>query len=74
MNQHLTHKSVSWGQWILNKCGLTDLPICVNCWYCNQTVYLLPGGKQTKHYWYCTLCENTNITNDVSQEYIYIHS
>ncbi|KAI8328104.1 Ima1 N-terminal domain-containing protein [Chlamydoabsidia padenii] len=64
MSSHLTKQPPSWRNWVLSKLGLTDLPTPVNCWYCNQTMYLLPGSKQTEQHWYCNLCENTNVIDE----------
>ncbi|KAI8388853.1 Ima1 N-terminal domain-containing protein [Radiomyces spectabilis] len=60
MNKHITHKR-PWRTSLLGYLGLSDLPTKVNCWYCNQDSYLLPGGKQTEQYWYCDKCENVNV-------------
>ncbi|KAI8099244.1 Ima1 N-terminal domain-containing protein [Halteromyces radiatus] len=60
MDGYVTRQSPTWRNWFAYKLGFTDLPTRVNCWYCNQTSYLLPGSKQTVRHWYCRLCENTN--------------
>ncbi|KAI8142887.1 Ima1 N-terminal domain-containing protein [Fennellomyces sp. T-0311] len=64
MSDHVTNRRPSWRAVVLGFLGLTDLPAKVNCWYCNQDSYLLPGGKQTERYWHCNICENTNVKDE----------
>ncbi|KAI7848654.1 Ima1 N-terminal domain-containing protein [Circinella umbellata] len=64
MSDHVTSRRPPWRTVILGFLGITDLPIKVNCWYCSQDSYLLPGGKQTEHYWHCNICENTNVKDE----------
>ncbi|OBZ85645.1 Integral inner nuclear membrane protein ima1 [Choanephora cucurbitarum] len=63
MAAHLSNTKPSFKQILFNKLGLVDLPIRVNCWFCNSDSYLLPGSKNTVDHWYCHLCENTNATD-----------
>ncbi|KAI9265444.1 Ima1 N-terminal domain-containing protein [Helicostylum pulchrum] len=60
MSSHVTHKKPSIVKIILNRLGIIDLHTRVNCWFCNQDAYLLPGSKNTADHWFCRLCENTN--------------
>ncbi|KAI9248299.1 Ima1 N-terminal domain-containing protein [Phascolomyces articulosus] len=64
MNNHVTSRRPPWRTVLLGFLGFTDLPIKVNCWYCSQDSYLLPGGKQTERYWHCNICENTNVKDE----------
>ena len=68
MSDHVTNRRPPWRTVILGFLGITDLPIKVNCWYCSQDSYLLPGGKQTEHYWHCNICENTNVKDEVREQ------
>ncbi|KAI8356644.1 hypothetical protein BD560DRAFT_199012 [Blakeslea trispora] len=60
MTTYISNTKPSFKQILLNKLGLAALPIQVNCWFCNNDSYLLPGSKNTPDHWYCHLCENTN--------------
>ncbi|KAI8876996.1 hypothetical protein K501DRAFT_337714 [Backusella circina FSU 941] len=42
-------------------------PKKVNCWYCGQDSYLLPGSGQTPRQFYCNLCENTNSRDETGE-------
>lgn len=66
MNDYITTKRPSWRMRLLGFLGVTDLPIKVNCWYCNQDSYLLPGSKDKEEDWQCNICENRNIRDEVS--------
>ncbi|KAL7331481.1 hypothetical protein PS15p_203670 [Mucor circinelloides] len=59
-SRYITHKKPSITQRILNALGFGALPQKVNCWYCCQDSYLLPGSRNTVSHWYCNLCESTN--------------
>ncbi|KAI8972469.1 hypothetical protein BDB01DRAFT_463993 [Pilobolus umbonatus] len=48
---------------VLNHLGLLDMPSKVNCWYCNNDSFLLPGNRDTIYNWYCHMCENRNMTD-----------
>ncbi|KAJ8657471.1 hypothetical protein O0I10_006773 [Lichtheimia ornata] len=54
----------SWRTSLLGILGFIDLPVKVNCWYCNQDTCLVPGSRQTERYWHCNICENTNIRDE----------
>ncbi|KAK4510492.1 Saccharopine dehydrogenase [Mucor velutinosus] len=64
MNRHITNKKPSLTQQILTTLGFGVSPQKVNCWYCCQDSYLLPGSKNTVKHWYCNLCESTNIRDE----------
>lgn len=66
MSSHVTHKKPSIVKIILNRLGIIDLHTRVNCWFCNQDAYLLPGSKNTADHWFCRLCENTNARDQAS--------
>ncbi|KAI9494925.1 hypothetical protein BDB00DRAFT_816315 [Zychaea mexicana] len=73
MSNHVTNRRPPWRTVLLGFLGFTDLPVKVNCWYCNQDSYLLPGSKQTEGYWHCNICENTNVKDEVSKSIFGLH-
>ncbi|KAI7898772.1 uncharacterized protein BX663DRAFT_523401 [Cokeromyces recurvatus] len=60
MSSYISNTKPTLFQVILNKLGIIELPLKVNCWYCCQDSYILPGSKNTSDHWYCYLCESTN--------------
>ncbi|KAI8982433.1 hypothetical protein BDF20DRAFT_471836 [Mycotypha africana] len=58
MSSYITNTRPSVFQRILHSFGLIELPIKVNCWYCCQDSFILPGSKNTVDHWYCHLCES----------------
>ncbi|KAI9363589.1 Ima1 N-terminal domain-containing protein [Pilaira anomala] len=60
MADYITQRKPTFLKVILNKLGLIGLHTRVNCWFCNQDSYILPGTKNTAEHWFCHLCENTN--------------
>lgn len=65
MTAYIKHTKPTLLQTLLNLLGLIDLHTKVNCWFCNQDSYILPGTKNTVERWYCHLCENTNQRDEV---------
>lgn len=65
MTSHLTQKKPSLAQRFFHQLGLVDIHTKVNCWFCNQDSYILPGTRNTKDHWFCTLCENINARDQV---------
>ncbi|KAG2191601.1 hypothetical protein INT46_003250 [Mucor plumbeus] len=61
MSSYITHKRPTVKEILLNYIGFGDIPKKVNCWYCCQDSFILPGSKNTVNHWYCNLCESTNI-------------
>ncbi|KAI9486729.1 MAG: Ima1 N-terminal domain-containing protein [Benjaminiella poitrasii] len=60
MSSYISNTKPTVFQVILNRLGIIELPLKVNCWYCSQDSYILPGSKNTVDHWYCYLCESTN--------------
>ncbi|KAI9032660.1 hypothetical protein CLU79DRAFT_727342 [Phycomyces nitens] len=48
---------------LLTWIGLTP-PLTAQCWYCNQTSYLLEDRHETYERWHCRLCENDNLLDE----------
>ena len=40
-------------------------PTLVNCWYCNNNVFLPPNGLDNVERWKCPICESLNVRNKV---------
>ncbi|CAO3665595.1 unnamed protein product [Umbelopsis vinacea] len=40
-------------------------PTLVNCWYCNNNVFLPPNGLDNVEQWKCPICESLNVRNKV---------
>lgn len=64
MSRYITNKKPSLTQRILTTLGFGVSPQRVNCWYCCQDSFLLPGSKNTVRYWLCNLCESTNTRDE----------
>ncbi|KAI8647348.1 Ima1 N-terminal domain-containing protein [Parasitella parasitica] len=61
MSEYITNKPPTLIERVLTYFGFGITPYKVNCWYCCQDSYILPGSKNTVDQWYCNLCESTNI-------------
>ncbi|CAO3637555.1 unnamed protein product [Mucor hiemalis] len=68
MTSYITNKKPSILKRVLNRLGIIDLPVKVNCWFCNQNSFLLPGTRNTPDHWICHLCDNTNAIDPKSGE------
>lgn len=45
-------------------------PTLVNCWYCNNNVFLPANGLDNVERWKCPICESLNVRNKVHEWHI----
>ena len=64
-NSYITNRKPSTLKRLLNLLGVIELHAKVNCWFCGQDSFLLPGSRNTVDQWVCPLCDNYNARDSV---------
>ncbi|KAI9322560.1 hypothetical protein BX666DRAFT_1896196 [Dichotomocladium elegans] len=62
----MNSKRPSWLILALGSVGLIEIPLTVNCWYCNSDTQLAKDSKETERCWHCNICGNTNLRDEVN--------